>query len=175
MRQQTLPLLLGTAVLAAACRSEPKPASRDTSPVRSDSAPPKQVAMDSAWTWTIASLKSAAAPRRNDPKEFDFNEDVFRGDCMMERGAVAIFNADGTGTFRGRVRSTDDDDTWLMGLEGKAADDRLLFHIPMVIGRPGFFTKDIADPGRWYEWSFSFTYPAAQYGPLQRLTMVAGC
>lgn len=94
----------------------------------------------------------------------------WRGDCELAsrepggvKGPEFCFRSDGTGTFKGRARTTHNDDTYIVRFELLDRTGKLLFRLPAKTGPSGgptYWTKHLDNPGVWYDWQVDFSFPA---------------
>ena len=105
----------------------------------------------------------------------------WRGDCELAsrelpgglEGPEFCFRSNGTGTFKGRARTTDNDDTYLVGFEFSDRTGKPLFRLPAQTGpsgSPTHWTKHIDNPGIWYDWQIDFSFPAQHFHKIYYVT-----
>jgi hypothetical protein len=117
-----------------------------------------------------------------------YNTPWHDGDCELAgpepasgaglTGPIFCFRSDGSGTFKARARSTDDDDKYVVRFEILDSQGKLLFRLPAEtgpFGLPTLWTKDIPNPGIWYDWSIETGFPAQHFQKIYYFDAWAGC
>jgi hypothetical protein len=82
------------------------------------------------------------------------------------KGPEFCFRSNGTGTFKSRARTADADDTYILRFEFSDRTGKLLFRLPPDTGPsegPTYWTKQLDDPGVWYDWNIDFRFPAQHF------------
>jgi hypothetical protein len=82
------------------------------------------------------------------------------------KGPEFCFRSNGTGTFKSRSRTTVAADTYLLRFEFLDRAGKLLFRLPAETGpsgAPTYWTKQIDNPGVWYDWNIDFIFPAQHF------------
>lgn len=114
-------------------------------------------------------------------KVFETKNDAFVGDCFLERGAQLIIRPDGTASWIGRVRSTDDDDEFKASVMLLKADGSKVFPDiqigPFTIPRlfPILPSQEIAHDNTWYDWNGSFGFPIDGFEQTQIVQLFYEC
>jgi len=106
------------------------------------------------------------------------------GDCTLagpaspggETGPLFCLRSNGTGSFRSRGLSTDDDDEYIVRFEALDAGGGILFNVPPKIGPfVGWWKLEIPNPGIWYDFNQDFTFPGDKFGSVRSVRGFAGC
>ena len=133
-----------------------------------------------------AKRKLSIPPAITTDKCFTWNEPWIDGDCELSgppnqaglTGPVICFHSDGTGTYRSRGRSTDDDDTYVVRFDVVKENNQLLFRVPegtIFLGLPRFWSVELPNPGNWYDFNQDFTFPAGQFSAIVTVIPYSGC
>jgi hypothetical protein len=111
-------------------------------------------------------------------KQWTFNDPIFVGDCMLDRGATLIVRSDGTANWIARGRSTDDDDTFSVYFLFYKANGDPTFPTgnPFFPNRP-FPVQPLEMPNdnTWYDWVSGFGFPAAEFNNMVKVTGFFNC
>lgn len=140
--------------------------------------------------WQTLSLKASSSENiAATDKCYVWNEPWTDGDCELAgppnatpggglTGPVLCFRPNGTGTYRSRGRSTDDDDTYVVRFDVLNAAGARMFGVPVgntIFGFPKLWSRDLPDPGNWYDFNEDFTFPVEQFNNIQTVQPWSGC
>jgi hypothetical protein len=93
-------------------------------------------------------------------------EELFVGDCTMEKGATLLMKNDKTGSFDARLRSADSNDTWFIRFELLDDSGNVVTRIPnetTIFGQPKFWVYSMSDQDTWYDWHIDFAYDSTNF------------
>jgi hypothetical protein len=128
----------------------------------------------------------ATTPNPMADKCFSWTEPWVDGDCELAgppneaglTGPQICFRPDGTGTYRSRGRSTDDDDTYWVRFDVLSNNGTRLFGAPLgntILGFPKLWMRDLPDPGNWYDFNEDFTFPSNQFPAIASVQPWSAC